>query len=92
MTTVPLAEAKAHLSDLVARTSTHERIEITVYGRPAAGLMSAGDLAALEETVAILSDPDALAGLIEGTADLAAGRVHDLDDVVAAFTRRRASQ
>ncbi|MET7419138.1 type II toxin-antitoxin system prevent-host-death family antitoxin [Dactylosporangium sp. NPDC005555] len=70
-----------------------ERIEITVYGRPAAVLMSADDLAALEETVAVLSDPAALAGLIEGTADIAAGRVHDLDDVVAEFAaRRRTSQ
>jgi antitoxin YefM len=92
MTTVSLAEAKAHLLELVARTGTHERIEITVYGRPAAVLMSADDLAALEETIGILSDHDALADLIKGSAEVASGDDHDLDEVVEAFNTRRTAQ
>jgi antitoxin YefM len=92
MTIVPLAEAKAHLSELVTRTGTHERIEITVYGRPAAVLISADDLAALEETIGILSDHDALADFIKGSSEVASGDVHDLDEVVEAFNTRRTAR
>lgn len=53
-----LAEAKAHLSELVARAGTeHERITVTVHGRPTAVLLAMEDLEALEETIAVLSDP-----------------------------------
>jgi prevent-host-death family protein len=35
-----LADAKAHLSELVARAGTeHERITVTVHGRPTAALL-----------------------------------------------------
>lgn len=40
-TTLPLAEVKAHLSELVARVSRqHERVLVTVHGAPAAVLVS----------------------------------------------------
>ena len=40
-----LAEAKAHLSELVARVADqHERITVTVHGRPAAVLLAVDDL------------------------------------------------
>ena len=55
--TVPFTEAKAHLSDLVDRTSReHERFVVTRNGRPAAVLLSPDDLESLEETVEILQD------------------------------------
>ncbi len=55
--TVPFTEAKAHLSELVDRTSReHERFVVTRNGRPAAILMSPEDLESLEETVDILED------------------------------------
>jgi prevent-host-death family protein len=46
-----LAETKAHLSELVARVGDqHERITVTVHGRPAAVLLAVDDLESLEET------------------------------------------
>ncbi len=62
------AEAKAHLSELVARAGTeHERITVAVHGRPTAELLAVGDLEALEEAIAVLSDPALLRSL--GEAD-----------------------
>jgi prevent-host-death family protein len=59
-TSMSLALAKAHLSDIVSRVSgQHERVTVTVHGRPSAVLIAPEDLESLEETLAILSDPDA---------------------------------
>ena len=55
--TIAFTEAKAHLSDLVDRTSReHERFILTRHGVPAAVLLSPDDLESLEETVEILQD------------------------------------
>jgi prevent-host-death family protein len=57
--TLPLAQVKAHLSELVGRVnSQHDRVTVTVHGRPSAVLLSLDDLEALEETIAILSDTE----------------------------------
>ena len=54
--TVPLSEAKDRLSALVEEAdSTHEIVQITRHGRPAAVLMSADDLESLQETIYWLS-------------------------------------
>jgi prevent-host-death family protein len=51
-----LAEVKAHLSQLVSRVnSQHDRVTVTVHGRPSAVLLAVDDLESLEETIAILS-------------------------------------
>jgi antitoxin YefM len=77
MTTEPLRSARDHLSELVDRVEReHDRVMITRNGRDAAVLISAVDLAELEETLSVLSDPDALADIRE--ADAAYAR----DDVV----------
>ena len=69
-----LAEAKAHLSELVARVGDqHERITVTVHGRPVAVLLAVDDLESLEETIAVLSDATALRALGEADAELARG-------------------
>ena len=47
---------------------------ITKHGRPAAILLSLEDLESLEETLAILSDPELMAAVREADADIAAGR------------------
>jgi antitoxin YefM len=55
---LPLAEVKAKFSEMVDRVEQqHDRITVTRNGRPAAVLMSADDLAALEDTLELLSDP-----------------------------------
>lgn len=86
MTTVPLGDAKNHLSEYVSDVeNTHDRVTITRHGRTAAVLISADDLAALEETVDILATPGMAEGIAEGLADLASGRVADNETLRARF-------
>jgi len=88
-----LAETKAHLSELVARVGEqHERITVTVHGRPAAVLIAVDDLESLEETIAILSDSAALRALSEADAELARGEGENEDDLAAAMQARRAGK
>lgn len=70
-----LADVKARLSELVAQVAAHQdRVTVTVHGRPAAVLVAVEDLESLEETIAVLSDADALRALAAADAELAAGR------------------
>jgi antitoxin YefM len=72
---LPLAEVKNHLSEVVDRLQReHGRVVITKHGHPAAILLSLEDLESLEETLAILSDPELMAAVREADADIAAGR------------------
>ena len=87
-----LAEAKAHLSELVARAGTeHERITVTVHGRPTAVLLALEDLEALEETIAVLSDPALMHSLSEADAELARGEGEDQESLAAVMRARRAT-
>ena len=71
---VPLAEVKNRLSEVVDRLEReHGRVVITKHGRPAAVMLSLEDLESLEETLAILSDPELLAALREAAAEVVAG-------------------
>jgi antitoxin YefM len=89
MTSVPLAEAKNRLSEYVSEVErTHDRVTITRHGRTAAVLISADDLAALEETVDLLATPGVSEAIAEGLADLAAGRVADNASLRARYTAR----
>ncbi len=85
-----LAEAKAHLSEVVNRVGTqHERVLVTVQGTPSAVLIAPADLEALEETIAVLSDGDAVARLTASEAELAAGLGESEDDLATAMRGRR---
>ena len=64
---------------------THDRVTITRHGRAVAVLISPDDLAALEETVAVLTTPGALEAIREGQADAEAGRFADNDDLKARY-------
>ena len=80
MTAVPLGDARDRLSEYVSEVErTHQRVTITRHGHPAAVLISAGDLAAIEETLEILGTPGAAEAITEGLADAAAGRFADND-------------
>jgi prevent-host-death family protein len=69
VTTEPLRTARDHLSELVDRVEReHDRVVITRNGRDAAVLISLEDLQQLEETLSVLSDPDALADIREADA------------------------
>lgn len=77
MTTDSLANVKANFSGYIDEVHrSHERVEITRNGVPAAVLISPDDLDSLEETIAILSDPDIRRAVRQGIDDIREGDVH----------------
>ncbi len=86
MTTEALRTVKDRFSEYVDRVERdHERVVVTRNGRPAVVLISTEDLASLEETLDILSDPHAIAGVREGDNALARGDVVRGVDAVRAL-------
>ncbi len=78
MATIPIATARANLSQLVDEaSSTHERVEITKNGVRAAVLMGADDYDAIIETLAVLSDTELLADHLHGLEEVRTGDVVD---------------
>ena len=78
MTTIPIATARANLSQLVEdASSTHERIEITKNGQRAAVLLGADDYDSMIETIAVLSDGDLLKDHLRGLEESSTGDVVD---------------
>jgi antitoxin YefM len=78
MTTLPLSEVKARLSEIAEEVATtHERVRITKNGRQYVVLLAAEDLESIEATLELLADPDAQARLRAADADIAAGEVLD---------------
>jgi antitoxin YefM len=93
MTTMSLADAKAHLSKLVAQVSGHhDHVYVTVHGKPSAVLVATEDLESLEETIEILADADTMRRLHRSEAELACGEVESRADLDAAMRQRRAAQ
>lgn len=89
MAVVPLGEVRNRLSEYVAEVElTHERITITRHGHPAAVLISADDLASIEETLEVLRTPGASEAIREGLADVAAGRFVSNDEIRNRYTAR----
>jgi prevent-host-death family protein len=86
MTTVPLGEARNRLSEYVADVErTHQRVTITRHGHAAAVLISADDLASIEETLDILGTPGALEAIREGRTEAAAGQFVDNEEIKARY-------
>jgi prevent-host-death family protein len=86
----PLADARNRLSELVADVEkTHARVTITKHGHPAAVLVSPEDLAALEETLDVLSDPGALADIREAEAEYARGDVTTGENMARLIEERK---
>ncbi len=76
MTVEPLRDVRNHFSDVIDRVEhEHERVTVTRNGRPVAVILSPDDLAQLEETLSVLSDPEALADIREADAAYATGDV-----------------
>jgi antitoxin YefM len=90
MTTMSLADVKARLSELVGRVHAHhERITVTVHGRPSAVLIALADLEALQETLSVLSDPETLRRLVQSDAELARGEVVGAEELAELMAARR---
>ena len=86
--TLPLAQVKSKFSEMVDRVEhTHDRIIVTRNGRPAAVLISPDDLASLEDTLELLSDPDAMRQLAEAKRAAADGDYITSDELRSRFSR-----
>lgn len=58
MSTQSLRDVRDHLSEVIDRVEhQHERVVVTRNGKPAAVIVSPEDLAQLQETIDVLSDP-----------------------------------
>ncbi len=79
---VTLAYAKAHLSEVVDGIETeHRRVVITKHGRPSVVVLAVQDLEALEDTLDLLSDPNAMGDLREAAAAANVVRIDHPSDV-----------
>ncbi|MDP9117438.1 MAG: type II toxin-antitoxin system prevent-host-death family antitoxin [Actinomycetota bacterium] len=88
--TMTVTDAKAHLSELVSVVaSTQDHIDITRNGELAAVLMSHTELAALRETIAILSDAHAVEDIRQAEVDIAAGDTTNAADLRDTMLARR---
>lgn len=86
MSVEPLREVRNHFSEVIDRVEReHERVTVTRNGRAAAVIISPDDLAELEETLAVLGDPQALADIREADAAYRAGDVVRGTDAVRAL-------
>jgi antitoxin YefM len=89
MSTLPFTEARNHLSELIEEVRrTHERVAITRHGHTVAVLISPDDLAVLEDTLDVLSSPEAMRQLAESREAMAAGDVLDAEELAALMTKR----
>ena len=79
---VPFTQARAELSDLLDEVErSHEHVEITRNGRPAAVLMSPEEYEVIQETLETLGDAETLDALRESEADVRARRLKTLAEV-----------
>ena len=87
--TLPLAEVKAKFSEMIDRVEhQHDRITVTRNGRPAAVLVSPDDLASLEDTLELLSNPKAVAEIEQARREADGGNVLTADELRAKYLKR----
>jgi antitoxin YefM len=86
-----LGDVKSHLSELVSRLhGHHERVTVTVHGRPSAVLIAPEDLERLEETLEIMRDVVTMNRLAESDAELARGECVSTEEFAEVMRQRRA--
>ena len=89
MSTLPLSEVKARLSEIADEVDrTHERVHVTRNGREYVVLVSAEDLHSMESTIELLSDATAMERVRQAELDIAAGRVVTSDEMTDLLTER----
>ncbi len=87
--TLPLAQIKAHLSEIVDRVEReHDRVVLTRNGRAAAVIISPDDLAVLEDTLELLSDPVAMDEIRVARQEISDGHTVDADALRAKYLDR----
>ena len=82
VSTVTLKELRPRLPNVIDRIDRKlDRFVITRRGQPVAVMLSIDDYEALMETLDILADPKAMAGLRKGERDYRAGKTRPWDEV-----------
>jgi prevent-host-death family protein len=93
MSTIPLSEAKARLSEIADEVGrTHERVHITRNGREYVVLLAAEDLESIEATLELLADTQAQQRIAASEADFDRGDVLDEQQVRALIDERHRTQ
>jgi antitoxin YefM len=88
--TLTVTDAKARLSELVsAVATTQDQVEITRNGEPAAVLISHVEIAALRNTIAVLSDRLVVEDIRQAEEDIRAGRTINSDALRETMLARR---
>lgn len=83
MTQYTMTDARGHFAEILDSVEkTHDRVAVTRNGRVSAVLISPDDLESLEETIAILSDPEAMAAIRQGEEDFARGDYIEGDEAL----------
>jgi antitoxin YefM len=87
---VPVREFRTRLSELLSDVADRrDHILVTRNGKPAAALVPIDEYEALEETAEILSDPDAVAAIESGLAELERDETVALEDLRSELAERR---
>jgi len=86
MSTMPLSEVKARLSEIADEV---DRTHVTRNGREYVVLMSADDLESIEATLELLSDPQAMAELREAEAAVSGGKAISAAEMSTLMEERR---
>lgn len=90
MSTLPLSEAKARLSQIADEVHrTHERVTITKNGRSYLVLMSAEDLESIEATLELLADAEGVRRVEQARQDLDAGHGASAEQMADLMAVRR---
>ena len=93
MSTIPLSEVKARLSEIADEVDrTHERVHVTRNGREYVVLLSAEDLDSLEATIELLADEAGMERVRAAEADVANGDVTMGDEMAELMKQRRQSE
>jgi prevent-host-death family protein len=89
--TVAVRELRSNLSRLLADVSERrDHVLVTRNGAPTAALIPVDEYEALEETAEVLSDPEALAALEAGLAEIERGETVTLAELREELAQRRA--
>jgi len=90
---VPVREFRGKLSALLSDVADRrDHVLITRNGKPAAVMVPIDEYEALEETAEILFDPDALAAIEVGLAELKRDETVELGDLRRELAARRAAR
>ena len=86
--TVSLRELRPELPRIIARIDGKlDRYVVTKRGKPVVVMLSVEDYEALVETLDILADPKAMAGLRKGEEDIRKGRTRSWAQIKASVGR-----